>query len=278
MKRSSNVLIAYRLRRDWDMKLAPAPSGRDWMNETNQGFANRCLPMRIASQAGWVILNDRAVRAKWDGGAGPGAVLIEHTGNPPHPAISHFGHGILTFLIPFLFRTSSGIALLIRGPANAPKDGIAALEGVVETDWAVAGSTVNWKFTRADVWAEFAIGEPICMVVPHRPDLLEAIQPRIVNIEQNPETHRQYKMWNESCRRFSERLRERDQEAIRLGWQRYYFKGNAPHNASDDPPAEGHRSRLNLREFVEVTQMFTTEPANCNGRLQTTAFSNQGRS
>jgi hypothetical protein len=73
------------------------------MDKTNMGFANRCLPMRIANQAGWVILNDRPLRAKWLGHAGASAVVIECEGNPPQPAISHFGEGILTFTIPFLF-------------------------------------------------------------------------------------------------------------------------------------------------------------------------------
>jgi hypothetical protein len=253
MEQASNELIAYRLHSHSTMKLVPGLAGREWMNKTNRGFANRCLPMRIASQAGWMVLNDRTVRAKWDGGAHPSAVVIEQTGNPPFAAISHFGHGILTFLIPFLFRTPAGIALLIRGPANAPKDAIAPLEGLVETDWAVAGSSVNWKFTRTDISIEFAVGEPICMVVPQRLDLLEATQPRILDIRDNPEMRRQYGIWSESCRRFSKRLSERDPEAVRLGWQRYYFKGRAPHNGSSDDVAKGHRSRLSLREFATAT-------------------------
>jgi hypothetical protein len=248
---SSSEFIAYRLRRGSGMKLATAPQGRDWMNETNQGFANRCLPMRMASQSGWVVLNDKPLRAMWNGGSEAGALVIEGAGEPSGTAVSHFGHGILTFPIPFLFRTPPGTTLLIRGPANAPKDAIAPLEGLVETDWAVAGSTVNWKFTRPNTWVEFASGEPICMVVPQRLDLLEAMQPQVVGIEENAELHRQYKTWNESVIHFTQRLRERDPEAVKLGWQRYYFHGTAPHNGSNDPTAEGHRSRLSLREFAE---------------------------
>lgn len=56
------------------MELAASPRGRDWMDETYCGFANRCLPMRMASQAGWVILNDRPIRARWSGEASIGAI------------------------------------------------------------------------------------------------------------------------------------------------------------------------------------------------------------
>jgi Family of unknown function (DUF6065) len=253
MTEPESEFVAYRIGRRFDMNLAVASPARDWMNHTNSGFANRCLPMRIASQAGWFVLNDRPLRAKWLGGTTPTAVVVECTGDPPFAAVSHFGEGILTFTIPFLFRTRPGLALLFRGPANMPKDAIAPLEGLVETDWAVATASVNWKFTRADTWVEFAHDEPICMIVPVRLDLLEAAQPRIVEIKKDPETLQKYTLWNESCCKFNERLRRNEPEAVRLGWQRYYFRGTAPHAGSNGiPEADAHRTRLNLRSFAEI--------------------------
>ena len=61
---------------------------------------------------------------------------------------SNFGYGIVTWYLPYLFRTSPGYNLWVRGPVNSPKDGIVPLEGLVETDWAEATFTVNWKITR----------------------------------------------------------------------------------------------------------------------------------
>ena len=244
---------AYRLGSSFGMKIVAARLDRDWMKHSRKSFANRCLPMRIANQAGWVILNDRAVKAKWLGGADPSAIVIEHAGTPPHAAVSHFGEGILTFLIPFIFRTSQKIVLLFRGPSNAPKDAICPLEGIVETEWAVARASVNWKFTRPDTWVEFAPGEPICMIVPLRLDMLEEVEPSIVSIQSDPETYRQYRAWHQSCFEFGERLRRREPEAMKLGWQRYYFRGTAPHAQSEPIPEAGkHRTRLKLREFVDA--------------------------
>jgi hypothetical protein len=198
MDEPGDVIIAYRVGRQLRMKLVAAPSGRAWMDRTNAGFAHRCLPMRIADQAGWAILNDRPLRARWSGGTGPDAVVIEPMGSPPHAAMSHFGEGILSFSIPYLFRTPPGVSLLLRGPANMPKDGISPLEGLVETEWSVAGLSMNWQFTRPDVWVEFAGDEPVCMVVPQRLDWLERANPRIVDIERDPETQRKYQAWCES--------------------------------------------------------------------------------
>jgi hypothetical protein len=254
MRNSTSEILAYRVTSRWDMKLSPASPDRYWMKQTTAGYANRCLPMRIASQAGWVVLNNQSLRAKWLGGAGPDRVVIEHTDDPLCPAISHFGEGILTFTIPFLFRTPRGTALLFRGPANAPKDSIAALEGLVETDWAVATASMNWKFTRTDAWVDFARGEPICMIVPVRLDQLENVQPRITDIESDPETSRNYESWRVSTKDFNQRLRERDPEAVALGWQRYYMRGTAPHACPGPiPEAEEHRTRLVLKQFIDST-------------------------
>lgn len=107
------------------MRLVPAPPARRWMDETSYRFANRCLPLRMANQAGWFVLNDHPLCATWDGGDGRGSVSVESLeemppGGPATPllAYSHFGHGILTFEIPFLFRTPPGYNVLARGPAN----------------------------------------------------------------------------------------------------------------------------------------------------------------
>ena len=252
MCESVESVVAYRVGHRFDMKLAPAASNRAWMNQTNRQFANRCLPMRIAGQAGWFILNDRPVRAKWSGGMSPRDVLIENTGSAPHAASSHFGEGILTFSIPFLFRTAPGVSILFRGPANMPKDGIGALEGLVETDWAVASASVNWKFTRPDIWVEFDRDEPICMIVPQQLDSLERVKPCVRDIYENDELNRSHECWRQNCREFNERLRTREPVAVKLGWQRFYFRGSAPHSGSDPIPEAGaHRTRLRLMEFGE---------------------------
>jgi len=136
-----------------------------------------------------------------------------------------------------------------------PKDAISPLEGLVETDWAVAAVTMNWKFTRSATWVEFARNEPICMIVPIQLDLLENARPSIMEIEKNIETSRNYRLWCQSCRDFNERLRNREPEALKQGWQRYYFRGSAPHAGSEPiPEASAHRTRLTLGEFAETTE------------------------
>jgi hypothetical protein len=242
-----HALIAYRIGNNPKMSLAAASANRDWMDETDGRFANRCLPMLIANQAGWMIRNGRAFRAMWLERAGLEGVIIEPTGGTPCAASSHFGHGILTFTLPFLFRTPPGVSLLFRGPANAPKDAIAPLEGLVETDWAVATATMNWQFTRAHTWVEFAKDEPICMLVPQQFQLLETMHPHVFDIADEPRTNQEHRAWSESRRLFNEGLRNGNLETVKTSWQRHYFRGTVPNSGADN--AESHRTRLRIREF-----------------------------
>src|SRR5712692_9353169 len=58
---------AYRLGYSADLSIVPASGDRDWMEATKNGWANRCLPLRVANQAGWLVLNDCEFEATWTG-------------------------------------------------------------------------------------------------------------------------------------------------------------------------------------------------------------------
>src|SRR5271156_1280951 len=160
-------LVAYILE-DQPFEIRPAPLERDWMNKTDQRFAYRCLPLNIANAFGWEILCPETFSAIWDGGNALESVYVTVDSDAAAPALSHFGYGILTFHVLCLFRTDPGVELLAQGPINRPKDGIAPLTGVIETDWAPYTFTMNWKFTRRNVPIRFEKGEPFCHVFPVR--------------------------------------------------------------------------------------------------------------
>jgi Family of unknown function (DUF6065) len=243
---SAPKLIAYRIYHRSPMRLVSAPSPRDWMDATPNRFANRCLPLRIANQAGWFILNDHALRATWNGGNKPSDLEIESLdGETSYSPKSHFGSGILTFSLSFLFRTPPGYNLQVRGPANWPKDGAYPLEGIVETDWAIATFTMNWKLTRADLPVTFEAGEPICMIVPQRRGELESFCPEIHELDEEPESASAYMQWAESRRKFNQALTVPGSEAVKSGWQKHYVRGTTPSGGR----VEEHQTKLKLQNF-----------------------------
>jgi hypothetical protein len=239
-------LIAYRLPGHARMPIGPASGRRVWMDSTGDRFAYRCLPLKVANEAGWVIESTHTVLATWDGG--PARKSLEVTclrGDPPCPAVSHFGHGILTWTVPFLFRTSPGYNLLMRGPANWPKDGVTALEGLIETDWTAATATMNWKLTRPGLTVRFDVGDPVAMVVPVRRGELETVVPRIADLSEDADYSARHEAWSRDRMQFLADLPERTGPPSEL-WQKHYMHGREP----DGTLASEHQRKLELRPFT----------------------------
>ena len=264
MKPTGQPFYAYDLYGTTDMPLTAAPLDRAWMDATDQHFAYRCLPLAIANQAGWLIHNPTPFTAWWDGGprleslqltfgpadAGPWSFSIDSHSLAGAAAAdaritSHFGGGVLTFSIPFLFRTPPGVNLWVKGPTNYFKDGAHPLEGIVETDWLPATFTMNWKVTRPRHPIRFERGEPICMLVPVPRGLAEGLDPIRKPLRDEPELEREYQEWLRSRAQFLEDLAAREPEAVKQAWQKDYNKGVTPLGAR----AAEHQTRLHLREF-----------------------------
>lgn len=223
--------------------LVPAPSTRAWIERTTGRFARRCLPLMMANQAGWFLIGTHSFTAKWDGGDGLDSVRLKfESGSPPFPALSHFGHGIVTFHVPYLFRTPPGWNLLARGPSNWPKEGAVPLEGLVETDWSMATFTMNWKLTtRRPV--TFLAGEPFCMVAPQRRGDLERFKPRIIDIAAEPDVQEAYAAWRDARLKFLAELNVPGSDAHTREWQKHYFRGTSP----DGTGAPAHQTKLTLQ-------------------------------
>ncbi|MDI3289313.1 DUF6065 family protein [Polyangium sp. 15x6] len=238
--------LAYHTSTGQPPELVPGPIQREWMNDTRDAFANRCLPLLIANQAGWLVLSPHTVRAIWDGTGSLKSVCIENLEGPePYLAMSHFGHGILTFTIPFLFRTPPGYNLLVRGPANMPKDGAYPLDGIVETDWTTATFTMNWQLTRPQHPVTWKRGEPIAMIVPMRRGELESFEPELRGLYDDPEVAKAYLEWRNSRSQFIKELPIEGSSANQAAWQKDYVHGRAP----DGTVAKEHQRKLALKQW-----------------------------
>jgi hypothetical protein len=253
---AEDALLAYEIYPVTDMPLTPAPIDREWMSGTQQRFAYRCLPLTIANQAGWVIGNPSAFTAVWNGGPKVEDVTVLFDRNPDggekdeQRISSLFGHGTVTFHVPYLFRTPANVNLWVKGPTNLPRDGICPLEGLVETDWTAASFTMNWKLTRPNHPVRFDVGDPICMIVPMQRGFLESLSPKRLPLSANAELNQRYQQWSQQRDEFHERVASGDVEATRRGWQKDYFQGRDP----GQRPFHQHQTKLGLKEFRVETQ------------------------
>jgi len=230
--------------------IVPAARSRPWMDAFPGRHAYRCLPLAIANGYGWEVLSPHAFTIEWNGGPAATDVTFKADGVAhylEHLVNANFTRGIVTFHTGYLFRTEPGWHLLATGPANAGKDGIAPLTGVIETDWLPYPFTMNWQLTRPGI-TRFARGEPFCRVLPVQAGVLETIEPEILDLDDDPELAAQYAAWRGKRDEFMAAYRAGDPATLKQAWQKFYFHGTLSDGA---PTAAPHSAKLEIRAPVD---------------------------
>jgi hypothetical protein len=246
-------IIAYETSGPAEAVLYPMPPRRGWMDRSYNRFAYRCLPLVVANQMGWLVRNPITFHVLWNGGPERGdlQILVPEgqqgwAGWPPDAVVeSHFGEAVLTFQLPFLFRTSPGHNLWIKGPANATKDGAQALEGIVESDWSHAPFTMNWKITRPYHTITFLEGEPICQMVPYPRGLVERFEPVMRPLATDAELYRAYHGWHAERGAFLAERGTPGTDANRRDWQKDYYQGKQARGDRFDE----HQTAVKVKSF-----------------------------
>lgn len=248
----------------WRPHIRPAAADRPWMDAAPEAFPYRCLPLNIANAQGWEVLSPVAFEACWAGGDRVEDVHIRlPDGAPPHLApVSIFGQGVITFHIMGLFRTSPGWNLWVGGSPNRPKDAIAALSGIVETDWAPFTFTMNWRFTRPNTWVRFEEGEPICFFFPIQRTLMEQVRPRFADIETAPELKAEFERWSRLRDEFQAKVAAEPPRLPSQKWQKHYYRGVDTQGRAH---VDDHRTKVRLAAFEPAV-----EPARCTTPLPAT--------
>jgi len=231
----------------WDWQWADWQ--RDWMDATPSRYAYRCLPLTIANQTGWWILNPVGFSATWRGEHGPGTIDFQFDSDPElwkSWINSQFGEGIITWNTPFLFRTKpQGSRLLVIGPANQFKVNAHPLTALIESDWMSMSFTMNYKLMTPHLPVRFEVGEPLFQAIPLAGNPCANLEKSDVwykKLWEDEEVSRSYREWNEGRLRFHE---QKVKGEIRADdWQKDYFQGrdvsgrNAPpdHMTKVRPP------------------------------------------
>jgi len=151
--------------------IMPQALKRSWMDEKTLAFSYKCLPLRIGNELGWQINCPADIRVRWEGEYLPDSLKIEYRHKADEDKYgrsieSHFGHGIITFNIPYLFRTPKKKSLYVRGPTNWYKEYCQYLDAVIETDWINQRFSYNIKINKKNEEIYFYKGEPLCSFIP----------------------------------------------------------------------------------------------------------------
>ncbi len=196
-------LTAYNWRQDERYSLVGPNDRREWMNAAEDGHPYRCAPLRLANVSELWIVAHEPTFVRWDPRAGRDLLSIDGLGE------SHFGHGIVTFRVPFVFDVSEPWCLLVKGPSNVVVPNAHALEGVIDPRAAAVGFTMNWLIQEGGT-AIFERGKPIAAITLIDPAALHATEVRIRPLADHPRRDELEAWWQTRTDLFDEILAGRE--------------------------------------------------------------------
>lgn len=238
------ILEAYALS-DNPQPLVTAPPNRDWMDASARRHAYRCLPIAVGNTYGWQLLLPVDVTAEWNGGMGLSDVTV--TCAHRHQAVSNFARGILTFDVAYIFRTPKDFHLLVTGPSNTFKDGVAPITGIIESDWLPYSFTFNYQFTRPGS-VYWQAGEPYAQICVVRAGIQESVQPVIRRLSENPQLADEHRAWRARRTALRAAMEAGEPAAVRRAADRDYYLGRY---ADGTPTAAEHTIKLRLKAPID---------------------------
>ena len=218
--------------------IRPARPKRGWMDRTPENYAYRCIPLSAANSMGWEILNPVSCEFRWNGLTPHAQVFVYRERELRFGPKSHFGTGVVTWELPFLFRTPPDYGLVVTGPANHDHAHITPLDGFIRTDWLPFPFTMNWRITSPDVPVRFEEGEPIARVFPYPLELLDNTGIELHDLDEDPDFKSQFDDWGKQ-RQQNYQARQHKLNTTRPGenpdldtlWNRQYVKGKGAGDA-----------------------------------------------
>ncbi len=125
---------------------------RDWMDNTYNKHAYRCLPMTTANVHGWELILPQDVIVQLDA---PDTIPRVLSGEmlDGRPLVMPSILNIVSFCTSWIIKTEPGYSTWISGSPNHVINGVMPLSASIPTDWWPDEFNMNWYITK--------VGEPI---------------------------------------------------------------------------------------------------------------------
>jgi hypothetical protein len=99
MKKQIEIMNLYN---ESNFKIEPLSMKRSWMSNVSESNPYQCVPLNVANQHGWVVVNPTEFSATWDGRENSDSMQIKYKDHPKtNYVLSHFNNGTITIIPDF---------------------------------------------------------------------------------------------------------------------------------------------------------------------------------
>ncbi|MDA0898405.1 MAG: DUF6065 family protein [Bacteroidetes bacterium] len=167
---------------------------RQWMDDTYNKHAYRCLPVTEANVSGWEIVLPHDVVFQWDGGTSVPRVLEGGTVTRSINGHSYEQNivqqsivGMATFCLGWVFNTPPGVHTWLTGTPNYVVDGAIPLSASIPSDWWPDEVNMSWIITKEKTPITFPAGSGLAFFNFYEPSLIKETEFEVKNLWDNKE-------------------------------------------------------------------------------------------
>lgn len=159
---------------------------RDWMDNTYNKHAYRCLPLSAANVNGWEVILQQDIRLIWDGG-NTVPRIIDGDIFKGRTIANCNKIGMIDFHIGWAFNTENGFDTWLTGSPNYFIDGAVPLTASIPSHWWPDEVQMTWKITKENQEIVFPAGMPFAFFCIYPNNLLPNVSIDVENLWDKPE-------------------------------------------------------------------------------------------
>lgn len=149
---------------------------RDWMDNTYNKHAYRCLPLSSANVNGWEIILEKEVRVIWDGyNCIPKILNKDSNGttlyNNDRIIATCNKVGMVDFGLSWIFKTDPGYETWLMGSPNYFIEGASPLSAILPSSWWPDEAQFNWRIDKEGQEVVFPEGMPFAFFFVYKNEL-----------------------------------------------------------------------------------------------------------
>ena len=159
---------------------------RDWMDDTYNKHAYRCLPLSAANVNGWEVVLQQDVKLIWDGGNAVPRILEGDIFRGRTIANCN-KIGMIDIHIGWAFNTEHGYDTWLTGSPNYFLDGATPLTASIPSYWWPDEVQMSWKITKEKEEIVFPAGMPFAFFYIYSNNVLPNVSIDVENLWDKPE-------------------------------------------------------------------------------------------